>query len=237
MLDLFFTFNVVIVDFSFHILVLLYFLFSFLRLYYLFALTNNILIYFTPPHSKPLHSILFCHIPPHAIIWQAWCPRCMLRTREMHSATPSETKYVQYVLYVVIKEKRRKHNKDPFLNSYLPSSLLCFLHPSSPSSPVHPVILLPTILVLHFMLFLPHTHSRPSFLTLTSTILLSLLHFLSYFTSKVRHAGIPETPENMWTYYVNKCRSNLHIVFAMSPSGSKLRIRCRYPNYHYVVSC
>jgi dynein heavy chain len=28
-------------------------------------------------------------------------------------------------------------------------------------------------------------------------------------------------------YYISKCRNNLHIVLAMSPSGERLRIRCR----------
>ena len=50
----------------------------------------------------------------------------------------------------------------------------------------------------------------------------------------VRHAGMPETPDNLWNYYVNKCRNNLHIVLAMSPSGSKLRLRCR--NFPGLVS-
>jgi len=49
-----------------------------------------------------------------------------------------------------------------------------------------------------------------------------------------RHAGLPETPDNLWNYYVNKCRNNLHIVLAMSPSGSKLRLRCR--NFPGLVS-
>lgn len=52
--------------------------------------------------------------------------------------------------------------------------------------------------------------------------------------TEVRHAGLPETPDNLWTFYVNKCRNNLHIVLAMSPSGSKLRIRCR--NFPGLVS-
>ena len=33
---------------------------------------------------------------------------------------------------------------------------------------------------------------------------------------------------------MNKCRNNLHIVLAMSPSGSKLRLRCR--NFPGLVS-
>jgi dynein heavy chain len=52
--------------------------------------------------------------------------------------------------------------------------------------------------------------------------------------AEVRKLGKPETPDNLWTYYVNKCRNNLHIVLAMSPSGSKLRLRCR--NFPGLVS-
>lgn len=50
----------------------------------------------------------------------------------------------------------------------------------------------------------------------------------------VRAAGIPETPDNLWNFYVSKCRNNLHIVLAMSPSSSKLRVRCR--NFPGLVS-
>eukprot|EP01033_Poteriospumella_lacustris_P008676 gene8676-6241_t len=51
---------------------------------------------------------------------------------------------------------------------------------------------------------------------------------------EVKLAGLPETPDNLWSFYVNKCRNNLHIVLAMSPSGSKLRLRCR--NFPGLVS-
>eukprot|EP01032_Pedospumella_encystans_P025560 gene25560-28882_t len=50
----------------------------------------------------------------------------------------------------------------------------------------------------------------------------------------VKQAGLPETSDNLWAYYVNRCRDNLHIVLAMSPSGSKLRLRCR--NFPGLVS-
>jgi hypothetical protein len=40
-------------------------------------------------------------------------------------------------------------------------------------------------------------------------------------------AGIVDTSANLWKFYVNKCRNNLHLVLAMSPSGDKLRLRCR----------
>jgi dynein heavy chain, axonemal len=45
--------------------------------------------------------------------------------------------------------------------------------------------------------------------------------------SEVAASGMPETNENCWTYFVNKCRNNLHIVLAMSPAEDTLRIRCR----------
>lgn len=52
--------------------------------------------------------------------------------------------------------------------------------------------------------------------------------------ANVRAAGLPETADNLWNFYVNRCRDNLHIVLAMSPSGSKLRLRCR--NFPGLVS-
>ena len=51
---------------------------------------------------------------------------------------------------------------------------------------------------------------------------------------EVKAAGIVETALNCWNFYVNKCRNNLHIVLAMSPSGSTLRLRCR--NFPGLVS-
>ena len=44
---------------------------------------------------------------------------------------------------------------------------------------------------------------------------------------EAKEHGIVETPDSLWAYYVTKCRNNMHIVLAMSPSGDKLRIRCR----------
>merc|ERR1711871_1011717 len=52
--------------------------------------------------------------------------------------------------------------------------------------------------------------------------------------AECKAAGIAETPDNLWNFYISKCRNNLHIVLAMSPSGSKLRIRCR--NFPGLVS-
>ena len=52
--------------------------------------------------------------------------------------------------------------------------------------------------------------------------------------NEVAAAGLMQTPEVCWRYYVNKARNNLHIVLSMSPSGEKLRVRCR--NFPGLVS-
>ena len=44
---------------------------------------------------------------------------------------------------------------------------------------------------------------------------------------EVAAAGLLETKESCWRFFVDKCRNNLHIVLAMSPVGETLRSRCR----------
>jgi len=46
--------------------------------------------------------------------------------------------------------------------------------------------------------------------------------------------GIPETKDDLWNYFLEKVKENLHIVLAMSPAGNNLRIRCR--NFPGLVS-
>ena len=46
--------------------------------------------------------------------------------------------------------------------------------------------------------------------------------------------GINPSKENCWNFFINVCRSNLHIVLAMSPAGDTLRRRCR--NFPGMVS-
>lgn len=46
---------------------------------------------------------------------------------------------------------------------------------------------------------------------------------ISSVRKEVKASGIPDTGLNCWKYYINKCRNNLHVVLAMSPSGSTLR--------------
>ena len=51
----------------------------------------------------------------------------------------------------------------------------------------------------------------------------------------VQQAGMDETPDNMWNFFIDRVRANLHVVLAMSPVGSGLRSRCRmYPG---LVNC
>jgi len=50
----------------------------------------------------------------------------------------------------------------------------------------------------------------------------------------VKAAGLYDTKENCWNYFVNRCRNNMHLVLAMSPSGETLRRRCR--NFPGLVS-
>ena len=48
-------------------------------------------------------------------------------------------------------------------------------------------------------------------------------------------AGIEETTNNLWKFFIDRVRNNLHIILAMSPIGSSLRNRCRmYPGF---VNC
>ena len=44
---------------------------------------------------------------------------------------------------------------------------------------------------------------------------------------EIAKKGLPDSKEACWQYYVNRCRSNLHVVLAMSPVGDTLRTRCR----------
>jgi dynein heavy chain len=40
-------------------------------------------------------------------------------------------------------------------------------------------------------------------------------------------AGIVQTSDNLWRFFLAKTRKNLHVVLAFSPTGSVLRVRCR----------
>ena len=44
---------------------------------------------------------------------------------------------------------------------------------------------------------------------------------------EAKKKGIPEGKDDLWTYFLEKAKDNLHIVLAMSPAGEMLRIRCQ----------
>lgn len=45
--------------------------------------------------------------------------------------------------------------------------------------------------------------------------------------AEAKKLDIQDTKEDMWNFFLDKTRNNLHIVLAMSPAGDTLRIRCR----------
>lgn len=51
----------------------------------------------------------------------------------------------------------------------------------------------------------------------------------------MKGAGIPETRENCWAFFINKVRSLIKIVLCFSPVGSTLRIRAR--RFPALVNC
>lgn len=54
-------------------------------------------------------------------------------------------------------------------------------------------------------------------------------------TNEVKQAGIPETKENSWKFFINKVRRMLKVVLCFSPVGSTLRVRAR--KFPSVVNC
>jgi len=51
---------------------------------------------------------------------------------------------------------------------------------------------------------------------------------------EAKKKGVNESKEDLWNYFLEKVRDNLHIVLCMSPAGDTLRIRCR--NFPGLVS-
>lgn len=45
---------------------------------------------------------------------------------------------------------------------------------------------------------------------------------------EIKEKKLPDTKDFRWSYFVNRARENLHIILAMSPSGTTLMLRCRY---------
>lgn len=51
---------------------------------------------------------------------------------------------------------------------------------------------------------------------------------------EAKKKGMGETKDDLWNYFLEKVKDNLHIILAMSPAGDSLRIRCR--NFPGMVS-
>ena len=51
--------------------------------------------------------------------------------------------------------------------------------------------------------------------------------FCNAVRSEVKQAGIIDTQENCWDFFIEKVRKNLHLVLCFSPVGDKFRIRAR----------
>ena len=53
--------------------------------------------------------------------------------------------------------------------------------------------------------------------------------------ARATEAGVPETREAIYRFFVSRVRDNLHIVLAMSPVGNSLRVRCR--QFPSLINC
>ena len=53
--------------------------------------------------------------------------------------------------------------------------------------------------------------------------------------NEVKQAGIVDTDENCWGYFISKVRNNLHIILCLSPVGSTFRTRLR--NFPAISNC
>jgi len=59
--------------------------------------------------------------------------------------------------------------------------------------------------------------------------------FCNSVRGEVKQAGIIDTAENCWDFFINKVRKNLHLALCFSPVGDKFRIRAR--QFPGLVNC
>ena len=52
-------------------------------------------------------------------------------------------------------------------------------------------------------------------------------NFMNAVRKEASQAGVIDTPENIWDFFIDKVRKHLHIVLCFSPTGDKFRIRAR----------
>lgn len=50
-----------------------------------------------------------------------------------------------------------------------------------------------------------------------------------------KHAGVQDTPENLWDFFIEKVRKNLHLILCFSPVGDQFRIRAR--QFPALINC
>lgn len=51
---------------------------------------------------------------------------------------------------------------------------------------------------------------------------------------EAKKAGIPESKDELWAFFIEKIKVNLHLCLCFSPAGDTLRVRCR--NFPGIVS-
>ena len=66
-----------------------------------------------------------------------------------------------------------------------------------------------------------HTHTHTHIHTHTHT------HAHTKVRDEAVKAGRLPMKESVWSYFIQKCSNNLHIVLCMSPVGDTLKTRCR----------
>jgi dynein heavy chain len=61
------------------------------------------------------------------------------------------------------------------------------------------------------------------------------IQIIEELTDKAKAAGVPNTRENIYAYFVQLCRERLHIVLTFSPVGANFRTRClQFPS---IINC
>ena len=53
--------------------------------------------------------------------------------------------------------------------------------------------------------------------------------------NEVKQAGLQDTPEILWDFFIEKCRRNLHLCLCFSPVGDKFRVRAR--QFPALINC
>lgn len=74
-----------------------------------------------------------------------------------------------------------------------------------------------------------------SYVLLISDTTFVLWVYIYFACSQVKGAGIADTRENCWKFFVDRARKQLKVVLCFSPVGSILRIRSR--KFPALISC